>query len=131
MGQNVQQKVKDGDWIILGTDGLFDNVQDSDIVRECTGADDPMTLAERLGDVATKNSMDETYFSPFMQAAAKSNVAWKGGKLDDITIVTISIKDDATIKAQTLLSVLPDLDAQPASEEQMESSTAPAGAETV
>lgn len=116
MGQNVQQKVRDGDWIILATDGLFDNVPDPDIVRQCATADQPMQLADVLADVATENSINKAYPSPFMRAAAKANVPWKGGKVDDITIVAIRVKDDAAIKPQTLLSVLPDVEESPAEE---------------
>ncbi len=109
MGQNVQQKVRDGDWCILATDGLFDNVDDKEIVAIATRSEDPTALAEELADVATKYSYDKSKESPFAKAAKKAGVEWQGGKIDDITIVTIRIKNDASIQPLTLLSVLPDV----------------------
>lgn len=110
MGQNIQQKVRDGDWCILATDGLFDNVEDKEIAAVASQSEDPTTLAEELADIATKYSYDKKKESPFAKAAKKASVEWSGGKVDDITIVAIRIKDDASIRPVTLLSVLPDVE---------------------
>lgn len=110
MGENVQSKVRDGDWVILATDGLFDNVADKDIVGIVERYENPTECATELADVATANSYDDSKVSPFELNAKKSGVKWKGGKLDDITIVAIKIRDNADIKPMTLLSVLPDIE---------------------
>lgn len=108
MGQNVQQKLREGDWVILATDGLYDNMPDKDIVGFAAKADSPMGLADTLGETAMANSLDDGYVSPFMTAATKAGVKWKGGKVDDVTIVAIKIRDDESIKPLTLLSTLPE-----------------------
>lgn len=108
MGQNVQQKVKVGDWIILATDGLYDNVPDSEIVARVSASTDVTALAEELGDLATQRSMDKTYVSPFMKAAIGAKVDWQGGKPDDITIVALKVVDDPQTPRLTLLSTLPE-----------------------
>lgn len=110
MGQNVQQKLKEGDWVILATDGLFDNMPDKDIVGYAVQSDNPMELAESLGEKATANSLDKKFVSPFEMAAKKAGVKWRGGKVDDVTIVAIKIRDDSSIQPLTLLSTLPDLE---------------------
>lgn len=110
MGQNVQQKLREGDWVVLATDGLYDNMPDKEIVGLAARADGPMELADALGETAMANSLDDGYVSPFMMAATKAGVKWKGGKVDDVTIVVIKIRDDESIKPLTLLSTLPDLE---------------------
>jgi len=128
MGENVQSKVRDGDWLILATDGLFDNVPDKDIVRIAGEFTDPNEFASELADVATANSYDESKESPFERNAKKSGVKWKGGKLDDITIVAIKIRDNADIKPMTLLSVLPEIEEELASGDKDNADTAAAEA---
>lgn len=108
MGQNVQEKVKDGDWLIIATDGLYDNVSDNEIVSIAARSSDPMVLAEELGELASKRGLDKAFVSPFMQAALKANVKWEGGKTDDVTVVAIKIKEGADVKPVTLLSTLPE-----------------------
>lgn len=109
MGQNVQQKVRPGDWVVLATDGLYDNVSDGEIVGVASTEEDAMDLAESLGNLASARSVDTKFRSPFMIAAEKAGVQWQGGKADDITIVTLKVVDDDTIAPATLLSTLPEV----------------------
>lgn len=106
MGQNVQQKLRDGDIIILATDGLFDNMSDNDIVAVVEQEQDEMTMAETLGEMASARSTDKEFVSPFMLAAKKAGVKWKGGKADDITVVCLRAVEGDVDKAE-LLSTLP------------------------
>lgn len=108
MGQKVQQKVRDGDWLIVASDGLYDNVPEREIVQRTAAATDPMQLAEELGEVASVNGVNKSFRSPFMEAAKKAGVSWQGGKADDITIITARILDNASIEPLTLLSTIPE-----------------------
>lgn len=108
MGQNVQQKLRPGDWVVLATDGLYDNVADAEIVGAASAAEDAASLAERLGSLASARSVDETFRSPFMAAAEKAGVEWRGGKADDITVVAMGMVDDDAVQPTTLLSTLPE-----------------------
>lgn len=108
MGQNVQQKLKSGDWVVLATDGLYDNVSDEEIVRRAADATDAMELAEQLGELASRRGVDDKFFSPFMMAAQKANVEWRGGKADDITVVALKVVDDENAPSVALLSTLPE-----------------------
>lgn len=109
MGQNVQQKLKEGDWVVVATDGLYDNVSDKDIVQRAMGATNSMDLAEELGELASARSIDENFVSPFMQAARQNNVKWSGGKPDDISVVTFKVVNNKDAPSLALISTLPEL----------------------
>ncbi|KAL3632530.1 hypothetical protein CASFOL_025514 [Castilleja foliolosa] len=87
----ISVKVKAGDVVVVGTDGLFDNVFPEDIettVEYCLERGyDPEITAWILGNTASHNSMDEKATSPFEMAAYEAGVAHFGGKYDDITVV--------------------------------------------
>lgn len=108
MGQNVQQKLRPGDWVVVATDGLYDNVADDEIVEAAAAASDAMALAESLGSLASVRSVDEEFRSPFMLAAEKAGVQWRGGKADDITVVAMNMVDSDQVPSTTLLSTLPE-----------------------
>lgn len=108
MGQNIQQKVREGDVVIVATDGLYDNVPDSDLIKLVGEIDDPMALAETLGDMATTRGVDKSYESPFMKAAKKAGVKWRGGKADDITVVVARIVEGQEGESESLLSTIPE-----------------------
>lgn len=109
MGQNVQQKLREGDWLIVATDGLYDNITDDEIVQMARENISPMDLADKLGDVACAHSLDKTYVSPFMMAAISAGEQWQGGKTDDITIVTARVSGRAVVQPTSLLSTLPEV----------------------
>eukprot|EP00516_Mucochytrium_quahogii_P003190 CAMPEP_0203748582 /NCGR_PEP_ID=MMETSP0098-20131031/3428_1 /ASSEMBLY_ACC=CAM_ASM_000208 /TAXON_ID=96639 /ORGANISM=" , Strain NY0313808BC1" /LENGTH=340 /DNA_ID=CAMNT_0050637369 /DNA_START=289 /DNA_END=1309 /DNA_ORIENTATION=+ len=88
-------KVKDGDIVIAGTDGLFDNLSIEDIVAaietsEIEVTKDETTLSKIAHHVATtafRASRDSTLLTPFAQEAQLHGFPFNGGKLDDITVV--------------------------------------------
>lgn len=108
MGQNIQRKVREGDCLIVATDGLYDNVTNEEIRDYVSQMEDPMSLAEQLGDLASKRGMDKTFRSPFMAAASEAGVAWKGGKADDVTVVIARIVPFAQGNDASLLSTIPE-----------------------
>ncbi|KAJ1542000.1 hypothetical protein HK405_010264, partial [Cladochytrium tenue] len=104
--QSAVVKVREGDLVILGSDGVFDNVFDEDlldIVRATAAARralaagphpflsavDPQRVADavlaRAREVA-EDSKQAT--SPFQQRAIQEGLYYQGGKLDDATILT-------------------------------------------
>eukprot|EP00182_Erythrolobus_australicus_P000717 CAMPEP_0185841426 /NCGR_PEP_ID=MMETSP1353-20130828/17885_1 /TAXON_ID=1077150 /ORGANISM="Erythrolobus australicus, Strain CCMP3124" /LENGTH=352 /DNA_ID=CAMNT_0028540897 /DNA_START=71 /DNA_END=1129 /DNA_ORIENTATION=- len=113
MGQNVNQRVRIGDWIIMATDGLFDNVFDRDIVALVTSMDDadPTAVAEALGELAVEHARDPAYTSPFAEMAAKAGESHTGGKLDDVTVIAIKVVDDENTEELSLISVLEEVEA--------------------
>lgn len=108
--QSVVQ-VGRGDVVITGTDGLFDNVSEREIVdvtREMKEAaarrgassvrEAPLagpaahrlahTIAHELGKRALLNSVSKQIETPYSKAATEAmDMAFRGGKQDDITVV--------------------------------------------
>jgi serine/threonine protein phosphatase PrpC len=99
----LQLHVEPNDIIILATDGLFDNVFEEDMLHivgeELGGFEDTeitqeMTrrLAERLAKRAHDLSMNKSIDCPFALAAKDSNILWRGGRPDDITVMVGFVK---------------------------------------
>ncbi|KAJ8553048.1 hypothetical protein K7X08_020441 [Anisodus acutangulus] len=92
-----------GDTIIMGSDGLFDNAFDQEIVSVVTTNDDVSNAAKALADLARNHSVDTKFDSPYsLEARARGfDVPWwkkffgmklTGGKLDDITVIVGKVK---------------------------------------
>jgi len=87
--------LQDGDIIIAATDGLFDNLFDTDIKligeKELkvpnTDAEFCRRFARNLVTQAVEKAFDTRYISPFAKAAKKAKNYFIGGKLDDVTVV--------------------------------------------
>jgi len=97
MAELFEVELEAGDAVILGTDGLFDNVFDGDICKVVTdGRNKGMTptevsrslakFAQQLGQSAVKRS-------PFSIAAAKDGYLFMGGKLDDTSVVVTFVSE--------------------------------------
>jgi protein phosphatase PTC7 len=86
-------KIVPGDVVLLGTDGLWDNVWMQAIekrVAQRVATDDRKfveALARDLAESAHENGKDQEFWSPFAREAAKAGHRFKGGKLDDVTVV--------------------------------------------
>ncbi|KAK6124720.1 hypothetical protein DH2020_041538 [Rehmannia glutinosa] len=83
--------VERGDVVIVGTDGLFDNMFPEDIettVGLCMRKEyTPDLTAWMLANGARRKSLDKRTTSPFQVAAYEAGVQHFGGKYDDITVV--------------------------------------------
>ncbi|XP_020210966.1 probable protein phosphatase 2C 26 isoform X1 [Cajanus cajan] len=85
----------EGDTIVMGSDGLFDNVFDHEIIPTIVRYKD---VAEALANLASSHAMDSNFDSPYSLEARSRGFEpplWKkilgmkltGGKLDDITVL--------------------------------------------
>eukprot|EP00193_Tetraselmis_chui_P016855 CAMPEP_0177793430 /NCGR_PEP_ID=MMETSP0491_2-20121128/25069_1 /TAXON_ID=63592 /ORGANISM="Tetraselmis chuii, Strain PLY429" /LENGTH=420 /DNA_ID=CAMNT_0019315941 /DNA_START=149 /DNA_END=1411 /DNA_ORIENTATION=+ len=83
--------VLEGDIIVMGTDGLFDNVFTDEIAHLAAvnkaGGSDPIASAKSIGTLAHVAAKDSEMMSPFGMAAQQVGFMYKGGKMDDITVV--------------------------------------------
>ena len=100
--------VRPGDALVMGSDGLWDNVPHQEVaerVGACVrGGKDAQETAEAIATLAFEHSVDETYDSPFT-AEARNNgydVEWwerakgktlVGGKMDDIAVVVAFVDE--------------------------------------
>lgn len=83
--------VQEGDIIILGTDGLFDNMKDEMIVKHISRLKDASVDIQEVADAivseAHKLGFDPHYVSPFSLHAAANGFNVIGGKPDDVTVL--------------------------------------------
>jgi len=104
-----------GDIIVAATDGVFDNLFDSDIEEiisdeeSAAGSSDlelVKSTAKALADEAFARSMDARYMSPFAQAKGEQQGGFVfqkpiGGKPDDITVVVALAKEGGVAGAES------------------------------
>ncbi|KAL5777966.1 hypothetical protein ACOSP7_010892 [Xanthoceras sorbifolium] len=99
-GQVFTVPVAPGDVIIAGTDGLFDNLYNSDItavvVHAVRAGLGPQVTAQKIAALARQRAQDKDRQTPFSTAAQDAGFRYYGGKLDDITVVVsyITSSDD-------------------------------------
>ncbi|CAA6664529.1 unnamed protein product [Spirodela intermedia] len=91
--------VKTGDLVVLGTDGLFDNMYNKELegviassLRD--GQDSPEGLARNIAEEAHKLSLEAGRESPFYLKCVEEHGKEKcppGGKRDDITVIVARV----------------------------------------
>lgn len=114
MGSNIAGRVQEGDILLLASDGLFDNVEEAEVLSLIAAANGDMAAAaETLGSVASEKSQLETVDSPFARAAKKAGVRWRGGKMDDVTVLTARVVRDPDNEPVSVLSLLPEKGTEP------------------
>jgi len=97
-------KVVRGDIIIVGSDGIFDNLFDEDIVEEVKRSMNgkrnatassirPQVLAESLAFRAKGTSQDLECSSPFESRASREAFYYTGGKVDDISVIVAVVEE--------------------------------------
>lgn len=86
-----------GDCLILGSDGLFDNLHDEEIIetvdRAMTEGAPPSAVSQALVFQAFQASIDKRRTTPYSIAASEAfDMVYNGGKPDDITAVVCLIE---------------------------------------
>ena len=92
-----------GDVVVVGTDGLFDNVFAEEVARlaalsKARGAG-PSEAAEAVAAFARRRAADQQAATPFAVAAQAMGYNYRGGKMDDITVVVGFIEDSSSSAA--------------------------------
>lgn len=88
-----EHDIKDKDIVIVGSDGLFDNMDFEQIRQQISQyvmkdkSIDVQSLARDLGKQAKSYSLQWLYDSPFAQKARANKHYFMGGKSDDITVI--------------------------------------------
>lgn len=89
---SVTVNIQPGDLIIVGTDGLWDNLYDDEIVELTTQSSEPMTIAQLMARQAHETAASKTVISPFAKAARENGYPLAtGGKMDDISVVVARV----------------------------------------
>jgi len=86
-------ELEEGDIVILATDGLPDNLWDTEIADICASAGEEVRgLADKLVNAAWKIAIDPFGESPYMERGIDEGLSMEGGKYDDISVVTAVFK---------------------------------------
>jgi len=96
-----QTTLRDGDIVVLYTDGFSDNVFQSEMLTMCslvsrTGGSEErqvQTMADRMVDYARDCMFKRHRTSPFEREAARHNMYFQGGKVDDVTVVVALVRE--------------------------------------
>jgi protein phosphatase PTC7 len=111
-GVVARLKLRLGDLIVVGSDGLFDNLYTDDIVALVNEGGEIDVIATRLSNAASMRANDSDYLSPFATyiRALGKYPDWTGGKLDDITSIVARVgkmgKAARVAQQERLLSVM-------------------------
>lgn len=80
-----------GDVVVAGTDGVFDNLYDSELVTIVVQATrsglSPDITAKNIASLARERAQDCNRQTPFSAAAQDAGFRFYGGKMDDITVI--------------------------------------------
>lgn len=92
-----------GDVVLVATDGLYDNVYESQILDllEATWGQDPSYQAQVLVSYARQCQEDPDLLVPYGVEAQEADKPWRGGKLDDTAVLVLQMYDaEAAASAQ-------------------------------
>lgn len=107
-GVKLRVPVLEGDLIILATDGLFDNVDEEQLLDIVVAEPELETMTKKLVQKAYDLSLDRSKDSPFARLAKENDLLWGGGMPDDITIIAARVTkhhaDDHSVAPAATLS---------------------------
>jgi protein phosphatase PTC7 len=91
--------VQPGDIIVCGTDGLWDNLHDTEVAAlaraELAAGNGPAGAAQRIAAAAHVRGADPRADTPFSRGAMAARVPFRGGKMDDCTVVVSIVQETA------------------------------------
>jgi protein phosphatase PTC7 len=98
-------QVAAGDVLVAGTDGLFDNLYDNEVmgivIHSTRAGLVPQVTAQKIAALARLRAEDCNRQTPFSTAAQEAGFRFYGGKMDDITVIVSYV-----IKARFLASLV-------------------------
>ncbi|KAG9318474.1 phosphatase 2C-like domain-containing protein [Chiua virens] len=96
-----ETKLRHGDIVIAYTDGLSDNVFPAELAAICSliarggGPEDEQvqSMADRIVQYAQACMSDRKRASPFERDAAREGMLYRGGKVDDVTVIMALVSE--------------------------------------
>jgi protein phosphatase PTC7 len=86
-------ELQSGDVILIATDGLWDNLPDSQIIENLKGinAENLQAKCNTIALIARQLSNDKSHPSPFSFKAQAHGYEQSGGKIDDLTLILLLV----------------------------------------
>ena len=88
-----------GDSVVVGTDGLFDNLFDWETAAAVSlfkrAGDNPQRIAEQLAALAHATAKQTEGDTPFAVGAREAGRPRPGGKMDDISVIVAHVEEAA------------------------------------
>jgi len=99
--ETFEIKLRDGDIIVVYTDGFSDNVFQAEMLTICSlvaragGSEDNQVqaMADRLVEYARQCMKVRNRVSPFEREAARHGMYFRGGKPDDVTVIVGLVRE--------------------------------------
>lgn len=93
-GTRLNFEVLPGDVVVLGSDGVFDNLDDTRIIETIASSPERASvIARRIADLSRKISLDDNAVTPYAKLAKRNGFedfqSGRGGKLDDVSCVVV------------------------------------------
>jgi len=93
--------LRDGDIVVAYTDGLSDNVFPAEVLTICSlvaragGSEDQQVqaMADRMVEYARQCMKNRNRVSPFEREASRHGMYFRGGKLDDVTVIVGLVRE--------------------------------------
>jgi hypothetical protein len=99
----VDVPVQPDDWVVVASDGVWDNLFEEDIIKildTCSNAD---AAADRISKTAYKMSLDPKRRSPFaVREQTQLQGYGSGGKPDDISVVVGRVRDPWAMRREDI-----------------------------
>lgn len=94
LATKIRVPLVSGDIVVLATDGVYDNVYESQIVDlvEATLDEQPNVMAQALVAYARQVQEDPNAYVPYGVEAAAAGKEWTGGKLDDTLALVLKFQ---------------------------------------
>lgn len=93
-GTKLNIELMRGDLILMGSDGIFDNLSDDQVVEIAIKEKQLQTIAKRVSELSRKVSLDEKAATPYAKMAKRyGDPDYKdglGGKVDDVSCIVVS-----------------------------------------
>ncbi|KAJ3432169.1 protein phosphatase ptc7 [Anaeramoeba flamelloides] len=94
-GDRYSFPILPGDKFLLYTDGISDNIFKKELVEHCSDNSKSIKqIATGLVNKALERGLDRNFVSPFQVKARMDGHNFKGGKLDDCTVVLVSVHEE-------------------------------------
>jgi protein phosphatase PTC7 len=93
-GTRLNFEVLPGDVVVMGSDGVFDNLDDTRIIETIASSPERASvIARRIADLSRKISLDDNAVTPYAKLAKRNGFedfqSGRGGKLDDVSCVVV------------------------------------------